>query len=143
MSSQADNQTKAARIGAGWTDEMMDGAMVAGARLLGEGRIEDAKVVREFLSALDPTHVGGHVIAGAIAERERQWDEALEAWGRVIALDDGHLAARAGRGRAFARLGRVDEARRDYEVAARVDAAAVSVSGREARAFLATTGGRK
>jgi tetratricopeptide (TPR) repeat protein len=126
-----------------WTDDMMDGAMVAGARFLGEGRIEDAKVVREFLSALDPAHVAGHVIAGAIAERERRWDEAAAAWGRVIAIDDDHLAARAGRGRALLRLGQLDEARRDYEVAAQVDAAAVSVSGREAKAFLATKGGRR
>ncbi|MBI3073669.1 MAG: hypothetical protein HYY84_16275 [Deltaproteobacteria bacterium] len=143
MKSAVTSEQSAARRGAGWTDEMMDGAMIAGARLAGEGRVEDAKVVREFLTALDPAHVAGHVMAAVIAEREKRWDDVVAAWGCVIAINNDHLAARAGRGRVLARLGRLAEARRDYEVAARVDAIAVSASGREAKAFLATNGGRR
>ncbi|MCI0409925.1 MAG: tetratricopeptide repeat protein, partial [Acidobacteria bacterium] len=47
--------------------------------------------------------------------------EALELLERALAMDPHHLAARINRGVALARLGRVDEAMREYEAALQQD----------------------
>jgi tetratricopeptide (TPR) repeat protein len=60
------------------------------------GRFEDALVHLEGASLLDPTRIDvGNELAGVYFELER-YEEAAEAWGRVLKLDPDNLLARAG-----------------------------------------------
>jgi len=110
----------AAREPADYREELFHAAAAQVEALNADGRYEDAlALAKRFQRGVEPSAAVGYEAAYAL-NRMAKLDDALEAYGEVIALDPNDAAARYDRGELLIAMGRADEAREDLEVAARL-----------------------
>ena len=110
----------AAREPPDYREELFRAAAAQVEALNADGRYEDAlALAKRFQKGVAPSSEVGYEAAYAL-NRMAKLDEALSAYGEVIALDPDNAAARYDRGELLIAMGRPDQAREDLEVAARL-----------------------
>jgi tetratricopeptide (TPR) repeat protein len=87
--------------------------------LMRQGRFDDAITEAERGQKRDPLSVNAQVAVGTAYRGGRQYDRALAEFHRALAMSPGNNRVRFQLGATFAAIGRMDDAIRELEIAAR------------------------
>lgn len=88
--------------------------------LANQGRLADALATCEIGLGINSLHVSGHHLHAAILQELGKWDQAREALRKVLYLDQGCIIARYTLGTVEQRLGRWQDAQRNFDIATRL-----------------------
>lgn len=89
-------------------------------RLANQGRLADALLACEAGLGINSLGVSGHHLHAAILQELGEWDKAREALRKVLYLDQGCIIARYTLGTVEQRLGRLQDAQRNFDIATRM-----------------------
>ncbi len=89
-------------------------------RLANQGRLADALLACEAGLGINSLGISGHHLHAAILQELGEWDKAREALRKVLYLDQGCIIARYTLGTLEQRLGRLQDAQRNFDIAARM-----------------------
>lgn len=108
-----------------------------GYRLLGAGKLEDARLLFEGLVALNGKEPYFLLAAGAVAQRQERYEDAEHWYSRVLERDPGSAVAFANRGEVRIMRGDLEGAVPDLIEAVKLDPAAREPNTARARGLLA------
>jgi Flp pilus assembly protein TadD len=99
-----------------WTRDEIELASGIGYVLADSGRLEDAQIVFQGLTAIDPDNCFYHCVLGVLLLRLNDLDQALEHFNKAIELNPVEIHALLHRGEVLLRLNQKPAARLDLEL---------------------------
>ena len=108
-----------------------------GTRLAQAGRLEEARILFEGLTASNPQDDGAHAALATIYEKLGRRDAALDSFDAALALCPEHPVALMGRGELRLRMGELEAGVQDVQRAALADPQGRTSAGRRAAGLLA------
>ncbi|MBK7860048.1 MAG: tetratricopeptide repeat protein [Archangiaceae bacterium] len=100
--------------------EMLEMAII-GFQMYEQGKYEEARVIFEGLTSLDPKESYYVTALGAVHLARENLDTAMNCFNRAISLNEREIASYVNRGEVYLRLGKVMEAAQDFKRAVDLD----------------------
>lgn len=100
--------------------EMLEMAII-GFQMYEQGKYEEARIIFEGLTSLDPKESYYVTALGAVHLAKENLDIAMNCFNKAISLNEKEIASYVNRGEVYLRLGKVMEAAQDFKKAVDLD----------------------